>query len=87
MLLSSEMFRDMDIDDQLKHTEKYASGLDFSWEQYYTKLVVSVTQGKKYQYSKKRLNPCYIEKCCEDSSCELTKISDKFKSIIGKYEV
>lgn len=85
LLLSSDLFRDIGIDDQLQHTEKYASGLDFSWEQYYTKLIVSLTRGKKYQYSKKKLNPCYIEKCCDDSSCDLKKISDKFKSVVGKY--
>ena len=86
LLLSSEMFRNMDIDDQLQHTEKYASGLDFSWEQYYTNLIVSLTQGKKYQYSKKKLNPCYIEKCCGDSSCGLVKLSDKFASVMKKYQ-
>ena len=85
LLLASDLFGDLDIDDQLQHTEKYASGLDFSWEQFYTDLIVSLTRGKKYQYSKKRLNPCYIEKCCDDPSCELVKMSDKFKSVIGKY--
>lgn len=85
LLLSSAMFREMDIEEQLQHTEKYATGLDFSWEQYYTDLIVSLTQGKKYQYSKKKLNPCFIEKCCDDSTCELVKLSDKFSSVIKKY--
>lgn len=61
------------------------SGLDFSWEQYYTDLIVSLTQRKRYQYNKKKLNPCYIEKCCDDVSCELVKLSDKFASVMGKY--
>lgn len=85
LLLASDMFGDMDIDDQLRHTEKYASGLEFSWEQYYTDLIVSLTHRKKYQYNKKKLNPCYIEKCCDDASCELVKLSDKFASVMGKY--
>ena len=59
--------------------------LEFSWEQYYTDLIVSLTQGKKYQYNKKKLNPCYIEKCCDDASCGLVKLSDKFASVMGKY--
>lgn len=82
ILLSSKMFSEMGIDDQLYHTEKYATGLDFSWEQYYTDLILSLTKGKKYQYQKRKLNPCYFEKCCVDPECRLVKMSDKFAGII-----
>lgn len=84
ILLNSEMFSNINISDNLNHTEKYATGLYFSWERYYTELIEKLTSNKKYSYNKTRLNPCYYEKCC-DNSCELNKLSNKTTHILDKF--
>lgn len=84
IILCSEMFSNFDISDKLYHTEKYATGLYFSWERYYTELIEKLTSNKKYSYSKTRLNPCYYEKCC-DNDCELNKISNKTNTILNTF--
>lgn len=49
---------------------------------------IVVTEGKKYRYSKKKLNPCYVEMCCSQGSyCNgFTSENKKIKELKEKSE-
>ena len=49
------------IADILQHTEDFLESSEyFSWERFYTKLLISETEGTYLQYSKQKLNDVYL---------------------------
>ena len=62
IVLSSGLIDGKRVSEIVEHTEEYVESSEyFSWEQYYTSLLVSETKGTYYQYSKKMLNRVYLQ--------------------------
>ena len=85
VLLISPLFSDFGIADKIAHTEKYASGLCFTWEQYYTTLLMNITAGARFHYNKTKLSACYFDKCCGDRTCKMRQSSDKVLMILRQF--
>ncbi|MDD6065750.1 MAG: translation initiation factor 2 [Firmicutes bacterium] len=61
MLLQSDIFTSKLIREKLEKTHDYAaSETYFSWEQFYTQLIMDETAGTEMQYRKEKLNPYYL---------------------------
>lgn len=61
IILRSGLFRDADIPRILDAPEDYVeSSRFFSWEQYFTALLVQRSDGTWLKYGKKKLNPAYL---------------------------
>ena len=61
IILASGLVDGNRIADILEHTEDFAESKDyFSWEQFYTKLLVKETEGTYLQYNKSSLNSSYL---------------------------
>ena len=62
LILASEIIRDNEITEIMAEPEKYIESSDFfSWEQFFTDLLVRKTKGTKAAYSKKRLSEYYLQ--------------------------
>lgn len=62
LLLKSGLIHDSDISEMLKHPEdRIESRNYFSWERYFTARLIQLTQNTYLQYTKKQLNPAYLQ--------------------------
>ena len=62
LLLKSGVTEDRDIAEMLQHPEDYIESKDFfSWERYFTVQMIQSTQNSYLKYSKKPLNPVYLQ--------------------------
>lgn len=69
LLLHSPLFHnDRYVKEVLSDPNSIISTKYQSWEEFFTEFIVWVSAGKEYQYSKKNLNPCYVESCCHKQS-------------------
>ena len=61
LILKSGLIDGNRVADILQHTEDFAESSEyFSWERFYTKLIVSETKDSYLQYTKSKLNECYL---------------------------
>lgn len=61
LILKSGLIDGNRIADILQHTEDFLESSEyFSWERFYTKLLISETEGTYLQYSKQKLNDVYL---------------------------
>lgn len=61
LILKSGLIKSSDIEEILAAPEEYIEAKEyFSWEQYFTKLLVSKTEGTFLQYRKSKLNPVFL---------------------------
>lgn len=61
LLLRSGLIEGKDIGKILENPEEFIdSQVHFSWERFFTKLLVDVTKDTHYQYTKRQLNPVYL---------------------------
>lgn len=61
LLLKSDLFPGKEIGEKLENTQDHADSREYmSWEQFYTKLIVDLTEGTKMQYTKSKLNDYYL---------------------------
>ncbi len=73
IILKSGVIEDNGIAEMLEYPENYIECKDFfSWERYFTTQLIQSTQGSYLKYSKKQLNPVYVQE----------KISDKILSVM-----
>jgi len=62
IILKSGVIEDSKIIEKLKHPENYIESKKFfSWERYFTAQVIQCTQDSYLKYSKKQLNPVYLQ--------------------------
>lgn len=63
IILASGLIDGKRISDILEHSEDFVESKDyFSWEQFYTSLLVQETEGTYLQYSKSKLNSVYLDR-------------------------
>ena len=61
LVLSSGLIEGKDIENMLEEPEKYIDSKEyFSWERYFTKVLVDRTQDSYLQYRKAKLNAAYL---------------------------
>ena len=61
LLLSSRLIDGREVRDILQNPAEYIESQEyFSWEQFFTHLLVELTQGTIWQYQKNSLNPIYL---------------------------
>jgi len=73
IILQSGIIEDSDITAMLEHPENHIESQNFfSWERYFTVQLIQCTQDSYLKYSKKQLNPSYIQE----------KISDKIMAVM-----
>lgn len=61
IILSSGLLEDKEVKAILDAPENYIeSQIYFSWERYFTKLLVDKTEGTYLKYQKSKLNPAYL---------------------------
>lgn len=87
LLLSSGLFSNDIVSNDMLHPVHAATGLYFSWERYFTALLIQLTQNCENSYSKKMLNACYYLPCCckRKQNCDLCFTVKKKDAVIGKY--
>ena len=67
LLLSSEIIQDGEVRDILNNPSDYIDSSNyFSWERFFTALLIEKTQGSYLQYSKAKLNNNYLQKGIQD---------------------
>lgn len=87
LILASAMFRDVISSDEVLNPVHKITGLYFSWEQYFTELLIRLTDGLENSYFKRKLNTCYYKPCCHKKvgNCSLCFITDKKEAVLGDY--
>lgn len=72
LLLHSPIFGEWKDVQELLHSPENVITTNYqSWEEFFTEYLVKITEGKDYQYSKKKINPCYLKPCCfKNGFCE-----------------
>lgn len=61
LILQSEIINDSDIKNILENPENFIESKEFfSWEQFFTKLLIEKTNGTYLKYSKRKINPNYL---------------------------
>lgn len=87
LLLSSPMFDFWFTGNtRLSNPEEYVRPKHFSWEQYFTDLLVEITRNLPCSYHKDRLNRCFSENCCcKDTHCDCFIADNKMKAILYRF--
>lgn len=72
VILKSGIVEDGSIRKMLEHPEEYIeSGEYFSWERYFTAQLIRYTQNSYLKYTKKQLNPVYLQEKMSDKILEV----------------
>lgn len=62
IILSSGVIEDSESEEMLKHPEDYIESKEFfSWERFFTAQLIQRTQESYLKYSKRQLNPAYLQ--------------------------
>lgn len=77
IILNSDLFSDAEIKAVIDNPSDYVESSDyFSWERFFTKILVDKSKGTYLQYSKSKLNEVYLQK----------NITEKITAVIPKIE-
>ena len=77
LILKSGLISTKELSNILVSTSDYVESEEYeSWERYFTHLLISMTSGQTYSYSKKVLNPFYLQ----DKSIQ--KIAETFPEAV-----
>jgi hypothetical protein len=72
--LKSEIIKDKEIKQILSAPQEYIESSEyFSWERFFTKLLVEKTQDSYLRYAKKELNKNYLENGYPEKICAVMK--------------
>ncbi len=75
IILSSGLIDGNRIADVIAHTEEYLDSVEyFSWEQFYTKLLIQETKDSYLHYNKRSLNSVYLQEEEKEKILEVMKI-------------
>ena len=85
LILQSEIINDKEIKNILENPEEYIESKDyFSWEQFFTKLLVEKTNNSYLNYSKKKINPNYLTENVKRKILTSDALKIIWESITGK---
>ena len=70
LILASGVLKDAEIQGILEEPSVYIESRDFfSWERYFTKLLVEKSKDTFLEYSKKKINPAYLKGTVREATC------------------
>ena len=79
LILKSGLIDGNRVADILQHTEDFAESSEyFSWERFYTKLIVSETKDSYLKYTKSKLNECYLNSNEKEAILSAAEIIRKY---------
>ena len=79
LILKSGLIDGNRIADILQHTEDFLESSEyFSWERFYTKLLISETEGTYLQYSKQKLNDVYLNPNEKEAILNVAEVIKKY---------
>lgn len=68
MILSSEILKNDTVDKILSDPSKYVDSKEyFSWERFFTSVLIEVTKDSYMAYAKRKINPVYLEKTMREA--------------------
>ena len=71
LILSADLLKNQKVMELLDDPSEYIESRDFfSWERFFTKILTDNTRGTWLQYSKRRINPNYLQKEIESTILE-----------------
>lgn len=77
MILASDIIKDSEISQILSNPSSYIESENyFSWERFFTALLIDKTKDSPYAYKKKALNPVYLQKDLRDKIIASVKCID-----------
>lgn len=87
LLLASELFKKDIVDADVLDPMHKITGLYFSWENYFTELLMGATKNLANNYTKSTLNECYYKPCCckNGKACNIEQTTKKKEAVLGKY--
>ena len=75
LILSAQLIDDAEIADILAHPEDHVESTEFSsWERFFTTLLVRKTDGTYLKYSKRKLNPAYLQEKERSAILDATRV-------------
>ncbi len=67
LILKSGVIKHHNLNQILEHPENYAeSSLYFSWERFFTSLLINIAKDSCFVYTKRKLNPVYLQRRMSD---------------------
>lgn len=79
LILKSGLIDGNRVADILQHTEDFAESSEyFSWERFYIKLIVSETKDSYLQYTKSKLNECYLNSNEKEAILSVAEVIRKY---------
>lgn len=87
LLLQSDFFKtNRTIQEVLQNPYKYITTDYFSWERYFTQLIIKETKDTSVAYTKKGINTCYtLSCCCKEKPCNLMQLGDKIDIVLKNF--
>lgn len=87
LVLASDLFMDDFVNEDILNPVQRVTGLYFSWERYFTEVLMRLSSGFENTYSKRHLNKCYYLPCCckRSQNCNLVFTAKKKQAILGHY--
>lgn len=86
-MLSSDLFAWDSWKSAVLNPVDEISGLFFSWEQYFTALLIQITERMENFYSKRNINLCYCLSCCckKRQNCNMSFTTKKKAAVLGRF--
>ena len=86
LILQSEIINDKEIKNILENPENFIESKDFfSWEQFFTKLLIEKTNGTYLKYLKRKLNQNYISENVKNKILDSDLMKKVVAMVLGKY--
>ena len=86
LILQSEIINDKEIKNILENPEEYIESKNyFSWEQFFTKLLVEKTNGTYLKYLKRKLNQNYLSENVKNKILDSDLMKKVVAMVLGKY--
>lgn len=86
LILQSEIINDSETKNILKNPEEYIESKDFfSWEQFFTKLLIEKTNGTYLKYLKRKLNQNYLSENVKNKILDSDLMKKVVAMVLGKY--
>lgn len=85
LILQSEIINDKEIKNILENPEEYIESKDyFSWEQFFTKLLIEKTNGTCLKYLKRKLNQNYLSENVKNKILDSDLMKKVVAMVLGK---
>ena len=86
LILQSDILNDNEVKKILENPENFIESKDFfSWEQFFTKLLIEKTNGTYLKYLKRKLNQNYLSENVKNKILDSDLMKKVVAMVLGKY--